>query len=78
MLNSSGQHFGAEVVQLYIQDVECSVERPLKELKGFKKIKLKPDEKKTVKFELTNEDLSFFDENNNCWKAEKGLFNILI
>jgi len=75
---NTGERFGAEVVQLYIQDVECSVERPLKELRGFKKIKLKPNEKKSVKFELTKEDLSFFDEKNNDWKAEKGKFNILI
>ncbi len=77
-ITNSGERFGSEVVQLYIQDAECSVERPLKELKGFKKVKLKPNEKKTIKFELTKEDLSFFDENNNCWKAEKGQFNILI
>ncbi len=77
-VTNTGERVGAEVVQLYIQDVECSVERPLKELKGFKKIKLKPSEKKTVKFELAKEDLSFFDEKDNCWKAEKGLFNILI
>jgi beta-glucosidase len=75
---NSGERFGAEVVQLYIQDVECSVERPIRELKGFKKVKLIPNEKKTIKFELTKEGLAFFDENNNCWKAEKGLFNILI
>ncbi|MFW9881261.1 MAG: glycoside hydrolase family 3 C-terminal domain-containing protein [Candidatus Thorarchaeota archaeon] len=77
-VTNTGERFGAEVVQLYIQDVECSVERPLKELKGFKKIKLKPNEKKSVKFELTKEDLSFFDEKKNEWKAEKGKFNILI
>jgi beta-glucosidase len=75
---NSGERFGKEVVQLYIQDVDCSVERPLKELKGFKKVKLKPNEKKSIKFELGKEDLSFFDEKNNCWRAEKGIFNILI
>ncbi|MHA1987388.1 MAG: glycoside hydrolase family 3 C-terminal domain-containing protein [Promethearchaeota archaeon] len=75
---NSGEYFGAEVIQLYIQDIQCSVERPLKELKGFKKVKLKPHEKQTVKFELKKEDLSFFDENNKYWKAEKGLFKILI
>jgi len=77
-ITNTGDKSGAEIIQLYIRDVESSVERPLKELKGFKKIKLKPNEKQTIKFELTKEDLSFFDENNNCWKAEKGLFNILI
>lgn len=77
-VTNSGERFGAEVVQLYIQDVECSVERPFKELKRFEKVKLEPNEKKTIKFELRKEDLSFFDEKDNCWKAEKGLFNILI
>ena len=77
-ITNNGDKSGTEIIQLYIRDVESSVERPLKELKGFKKIKLKPNEKQTIKFEVTKEDLSFFDENNNCWKAEKGLFNILI
>ncbi|MFW9942339.1 MAG: glycoside hydrolase family 3 C-terminal domain-containing protein, partial [Candidatus Thorarchaeota archaeon] len=73
-----GDRFGAEVIQLYIQDIECSVERPLKELKRFTKVKLKPDEKRSIKFELTKEDLSFFDEKTNEWKAEKGKFKIHI
>jgi beta-glucosidase len=77
-ITNSGEQLGAEVIQLYIQDVECSVERPLKELKGFKKVKLDPKEKKTVKFELTKDDLSYFDEKSNFWIAEKGLFKILI
>ncbi len=77
-ITNTSDYTGAEVVQLYIQDVECSVERPLKELKGFKKIKLKPGEKKTVIFELDKRDLSFYDEKTSCWKAEKGIFNILV
>ncbi len=75
---NSGICFGTEIIQLYIQDVECSVERSLKELKGFKKIKLDPSEKKTITFKLENRDLSFFDEKNNCWRAEKGIFKILV
>jgi beta-glucosidase len=75
---NTGDRLGAEVVQLYIQDVKCSIERPIKELKGFKKVTLKPNEKKPVKFEITKDDLSFFDEKSNDWKAEKGNFNILI
>jgi len=77
-VTNSGGRTGAEIVQLYVQDVESSVERPLKELKRFKKIKLKPEETKTIKFELGKKDLSFYDENHNGWKAEKGIFNILI
>jgi len=77
-VTNTGEWFGKEVIQLYIQDVECSAERPNRELKGFKKIELKPNEKKSVTFEITKEDLSFFDEKTNEWKAEKGKFNILI
>jgi beta-glucosidase len=77
-ITNSGERFGAEVVQLYLQDVACSVERPFKELKGFQKIKLEPNEKESIKFEIGKEDLSFFDEKDNCWKAEKGIFNILV
>ncbi len=77
-ITNSGDRAGAEVVQLYVQDVECSVERPLKELKGFKKVQLDSGEKKTIVFELEKKDLSFFDEKTSCWKAENGSFNILV
>ncbi|MGB5911679.1 MAG: glycoside hydrolase family 3 C-terminal domain-containing protein [Promethearchaeia archaeon] len=75
---NSGGYYGAEIVQLYIQDIESSVERPIKELKGFKKVNLKPNEKSTLKFELSEEDFAFFDESINSWRTEKGLFNVLI
>jgi len=75
---NSGDRAGAEIVQLYIQDVEASVERPLKELKGFKKIFLNSGEKGTIKFELDKTALSFYDEKNDYWRAESGKFNILI
>ena len=75
---NSGEYEGAEVVQLYIQDIESSIERPLKELKGFRKKYLKPKEKSAVKFEIKKKDLSFFNESAGKWKTEKGDFNILI
>jgi len=77
-VTNSGEFIGAEVVQLYTQDVECSTERPPKELKGFEKVKLEPNEKKTIKFELGKEDLSFFNEEKGKWAVEKGVFNIMI
>jgi len=77
-ITNSGERIGAEVVQLYTQDVECSTERPPKELKGFEKVKLEPNEKKTIKFELGKEDLSFFNEEKGKWAVEKGVFNIMI
>ncbi|MHA1291868.1 MAG: beta-glucosidase family protein [Promethearchaeota archaeon] len=77
-IKNTGNLDGAEVVQLYLQDVECSVKRPLKELKRFKKIFLKSGQKETILFSLKKEDLSFFDEQSKSWKAEKGLFKVLI
>ena len=69
---------GAEVAQLYVQDLEASVIRPIKELKGFKKIALKKGESVSIELELTQRDLSFYDVTTNSWKAESGQFNILI
>lgn len=77
-ISNTGSRTGAEVVQLYVQDVECSVERPPKELKGFSKINLEPGEKKTVTIALDKSALSFYDEKAGTWKAEKGKFNILV
>ena len=77
-ITNSGERSGAEIVQLYVQDVEPSVKRPLKELKGFKKVLLKPGERGTVTFDLDKSAFSFYDEKHSCWKAEKGAFNILI
>ena len=75
---NSGDRKGAEIIQLYIQDVESSIERPFKELKGFKKVLLKPKERLTVGFDIGKDDLSFYDENLQNWIAEKGEFNVLI
>ena len=69
-----GDVAGAEVVQLYISDPECSVERPAKELKGFWKVFLQPGESKTVTFEIPDEALSFFDADAHKWVAEPGEF----
>ena len=77
-LTNSGTVSGSEVVQLYISDPISSVDRPLKELKGFKKLKLEPSEKQNIKFQIKPEDLAFFDENSSEWKIEKGKFKVMI
>jgi len=77
-ISNSGNRAGAEVAQLYVQDVESSVERPLKELKGFNKVKLEPGAIETISFELGKKDLSFYDIKSGSWIAEKGQFNILV
>ncbi|WP_231556215.1 beta-glucosidase BglX [Gillisia sp. Hel_I_29] len=60
-ITNSGNHDGKEVVQLYVRDLVGSVTRPVKELKGFQKIFLKKGEMKTVTFELSVEDLKFYN-----------------
>jgi len=77
-ITNTGRLKGKEVVQLYIQDVESSIERPLKELKGFKKINLEPGEMKEVLFELNKDDLSFYNPVENSWVVEKGAFKISV
>jgi len=77
-VTNSGKIEGKEIVQLYIQDVESSIERPTKELKRFEKVSLHPNETKTVIFELKKEDLSFYNEAVNSWVVETGAFNILV
>lgn len=73
-----GKVAGAEVVQLYIHDVEASVDRPVKELKGFEKVYLQPGETKTVEFIIDREALSFFDAVKHEWVAEPGEFKALV
>jgi len=75
-VKNTGKVAGAEVVQLYLHDKEASVERPLKELKGFTKVYLAPGESKRVSLSLNKRDLSFWDVNTNDWLAEAGEFEI--
>ena len=77
-MENTGDIEGAEVVQLYLHDIESSLPRPFKELKGFKKILLKPKQKETISFELNRKDLAFFDDDLNDWAVENGRFKILI
>ena len=64
-----GKVAGKEVVQLYIADEKSSLPRPLKELKGFKKVELNPSQTEVVKFEITPDDLKFFDDKAHEWIA---------
>ena len=73
-----GSFTGKEIVQLYIGDEKCSVLRPLKELKDFCKITLKPGESKEVLFSIDKDDLMFFDDELHEWKAEPGKFKAYI
>ena len=76
-VKNTGDVEAKETVQLYIHDLFGSITRPVKELKGFEKISLKPGEIKNVKFTITAEDLKFYDININ-YTAEAGDFDLFV
>ncbi len=76
-ITNTGERFGEEVVQLYTRQLVGSITRPLKELKGFEKIALEPGESREVTFELTWQDLAFYNINNE-FRAEPGEFHLFI
>lgn len=77
-VTNTGSVAGKEVVQLYVNDVDSSVERPKKELKAFKKVSLKPGESQLVSFILDDDAFAYFDEEHRKWVVEPGLFNIMV
>jgi beta-glucosidase len=76
-VTNSGSRSGDEIVQLYIRDLAASVTRPVKELKGFKRVSLNPGESRTVEFILKASDLAFWNDRME-FKAEPGRFHVWI
>lgn len=77
-IKNTGKVGGSEIVQLYIKDIQSSLDCPEKELKGFKKVYLKAGEEKTIEFALDKSALSFFDPKIKNWVAEASEFEVLI
>ncbi len=77
-VRNSGPRDGAEVVQLYVHDVQSTVDRPVKELKAFRKIVLKSGQTQTVSFTLDKTAMAFYDPAKKDWVAEPGVFEILV
>ena len=77
-VTNTGLRAGAETVQLYVHDVEASVERPYKELKAFGKVFLQPGETRQVSLTIDKRALSFYDDQTAQWTAEPGRFEALI
>jgi len=77
-VKNTGKRDGQEIVQLYINDVKSTLERPEKELKGFEKVALKAGEEKTVNFTIDKSALSYFDDKKHDWVAEPGYFEAII
>ena len=77
-VTNTGAVAGAETIQLYISDLEASVERPVKELKAFRKVFLQPGETKQVSLTIDRSALSFYNDQTGQWTAEPGEFKALI
>jgi beta-glucosidase len=75
---NTGQRAGAEVAELYVHQEKPALSRPPKELKGFKKVVLKPGEKKTVSIPLDQRAFAYYDPAKTGWVAEAGDFKILV
>ncbi|KJD36462.1 beta-glucosidase [Tamlana sedimentorum] len=76
-VTNTGNRDGEEVIQLYIRDLIGSITRPIKELKGFKKIMIASGETKTIHFTINAETLQFYTSNKK-WEVEPGDFNVWV
>jgi beta-glucosidase len=77
-VTNTGKRGGKEVIEMYIGEEQCSVMRPVKELKGFRKIALNPGETKKVSFTISVDDLKYYNEKSRQWVAEPGRFKAYI
>ncbi|MBN1668291.1 MAG: glycoside hydrolase family 3 C-terminal domain-containing protein [Anaerolineales bacterium] len=75
---NTGQLAGAEIVQVYVHDLQAELDRPVKELKGFAKVYLEPGETKTVQIELEPRAFAYYHPGYHDWIAESGEFDLLI
>ena len=77
-VTNTGDREGKEIVQLYIGDQESSLERPVKELKGFKKVAIAPGQTVKVTFDIDQDMLKFYDPAQSGWVLEKGKFTAYV
>jgi beta-glucosidase len=77
-VTNTGARSGAEIAQVYVHEVRPSVPRPVRELKGFDKVWLRPGETKQVKVELEKSAFSFYDPSKKSWVADPGTYQILV
>ena len=77
-VKNTGTRRGAETVQLYIKDIKSTIDRPVKELKGFKKVWLDAGEQQDVDITIDNSALAYYDEATSAWKSDNGDFEALI
>ncbi len=77
-VTNTGTRAGADVAQVYVGDGHAKVPRPVKELKGFAKVSLQPGETRRVTVELDRRSFSYYDVETRQWRADPGVFEILV
>ena len=77
-MKNIGSSEGAEVPQVYIGYENSKIDRPIKELKGFAKVNLLPNESKNVSINVNFKDLQYYDTTNNIWRLENILYNVYV
>ena len=77
-VKNTGKRGGDDVVQIYAQHPQSKVERPLKELKGFQRVTLKPNESKTVQIPISAASLAYWNEQKHSWEVEHGPVKIMV
>ena len=77
-MTNTGKRAGSEIAQLYVAPLNPPVERPIKELKGFQKVYLRPGETKRVRITLDRRSLAYFNSEADTWEAARGLYAIIV
>lgn len=77
-VTNTGKVAGTEVAQVYVRDVQASVPRPEKELKGFSRVTLAPGESRIVRVRITGKELGFWDVKQHDWSTERGEYRVLV
>ncbi len=77
-ITNTGQRAGADVAQLYVGDPSAKIKRPVKELKGYEKVRLSPGEKQHVSLTLDRRALAYWDVKTNDWRVDPGQFKVYV
>jgi beta-glucosidase len=77
-VKNTGMYAGDEVVQLYVHDQESALQRRVKELRGFARVPIAPGGTRTVTFQLTEQDLEYFDDKESAWVVEPVPIDVLV
>jgi beta-glucosidase len=77
-VKNTGTRAGDEVVQLYVKHVNSAVERPIKELRGFQRITLQPNETRTVRLTVKGAGLTYWDAGKHSFVVEPGNVSIML